>query len=146
LRQIGLHYDLAHAKGDSESEVKKREGKAMMEETEEQQARVTKDPPSASKAPPFTRAPAPQAEAQNDEWTTEEECSSSQASDPAPPAKPVEKSRPDTRSTPWNAVCVIGLRVYSQSAGVSIKFAKPRDAEEGAMLDVDGATPAGATM
>jgi chemotaxis protein histidine kinase CheA len=50
------------------------------------------------------------------------------------------------KQNPWNAVCVLGLRVYSQDAEVSIKLVKPKDPEEGAVLDVDGATAAGATM
>jgi hypothetical protein len=45
----------------------------------------------------------------------------------------------------WNAICVLGLRVYSLDPEVSIKLVKPKDAEEGALLDVDGAQ-AGATM
>ncbi|KAL1607946.1 hypothetical protein SLS60_002885 [Paraconiothyrium brasiliense] len=45
----------------------------------------------------------------------------------------------------WNAICVLGLRVCSQHPDVSIKLMKPKDAEEGALLDVDGAQ-AGATM
>jgi hypothetical protein len=47
---------------------------------------------------------------------------------------------------PWNAVCVLGLRVYSQDPEVSIKLVKPKNVEEGAILDVDGDTAAGATM
>lgn len=47
---------------------------------------------------------------------------------------------------PWNAVCVLGLRVYSQDSEVSIRLVKPRDVEQGAILDVDGDTAAGATM
>jgi hypothetical protein len=47
---------------------------------------------------------------------------------------------------PWNAVCVLGLRVYSLDPEVSIKLVKPKDVEEGAILDVDGETAAGATM
>ncbi|KAF1976670.1 cysteine proteinase [Bimuria novae-zelandiae CBS 107.79] len=45
----------------------------------------------------------------------------------------------------WNAICVLGLRVYSQDPEVSIKLVRPMDAEEGALLDVDGAG-AGATV
>jgi hypothetical protein len=142
LRQIGLNYDLAHAKGDSESEDRMGEGRAMTEETENQQTCVPEDPNSAYEAYPSTGASAPQAEAQNGEWITEEEDSARHT----PPAKAVKKSRPGNKCALWNAVCVIGLRVYSKGAGVSITFARPRDAEEGAVLDVDGATPAGATM
>lgn len=52
----------------------------------------------------------------------------------------------DNTPRPWNAVCVLGLRVYSQDPEISIKLIKPKDVEEGAILDVDGDTPAGATM
>ncbi|KAF2451090.1 cysteine proteinase [Karstenula rhodostoma CBS 690.94] len=55
----------------------------------------------------------------------------------APPVHQGEKK--------WNAICVLGLRVYSQGPDVSIKLVKPKNAEEGALLDVDGAQ-AGATM
>lgn len=59
-----------------------------------------------------------------------------------------ERSPPpsDNTTKPWNAVCILGLRVYSQDPDVSIKLVKPKDMEEGAILDVDGDTPAGATM
>jgi hypothetical protein len=40
---------------------------------------------------------------------------------------------------------VLGLRVYSQDPEVSIKLIKPKNVEEGAILDV-GDTAAGATM
>lgn len=47
---------------------------------------------------------------------------------------------------PWNAVYVIGLHVYAKDADVTIKLIKPKDDEEAAALDVNRATPAGATM
>jgi len=63
---------------------------------------------------------------------------------PAPPqANPTTF---DNSPKPWNAVCVLGLRVYSQDAKISIKLVKPKDEEEAALLDVDGNTAAGATM
>ncbi|KAL5877297.1 hypothetical protein ACKVWC_006456 [Pyricularia oryzae] len=46
---------------------------------------------------------------------------------------------------PWNAVCVVGLRVHSRCENVSVKLVEPKDPEEGALLSVDSA-PAGATM
>lgn len=52
----------------------------------------------------------------------------------------------DDKPKPWNAVCVLGLRVYSQDPEVSIKLVKPKNVEEGAILDVGGDTAAGATM
>jgi len=56
------------------------------------------------------------------------------------------KDRVDDGPKSWNAVCVLGLRVYSKDAEVSIKIIKPKNVEEGAILDVDGDTAAGATM
>lgn len=62
---------------------------------------------------------------------------------PQPAANPPPT---EEKINPWNAVCVIGLRVYSKDQDVTIKLVKPKDDEEAAVLDVDGATPAGATM
>ncbi|EAT79168.2 hypothetical protein SNOG_13284 [Parastagonospora nodorum SN15] len=67
----------------------------------------------------------------------------------APPPPQQQQSPParlDNTSGPWNAVCVLGLRIYSQDPEISIQLIKPKDVEEGAILDVDGDTPAGATM
>lgn len=62
---------------------------------------------------------------------------------PQPAANPPPT---EEKINPWNAVCVIGLRVYSKDQDVTIKLVKPKDDEEAAVLDADGATPAGATM
>jgi hypothetical protein len=206
LRQIGLNYDLAHAKAYSESEDKERVGKAKTEEKKEQpegekvelpegkkeeppegkeeeppegkkeeppeekkegppegekdsssvaaaptsadtSASTSNDPTPISTATPST-AP-PETKAQASEGPTDKEDTSQPPPEPTPPADAdaaAEPAPPDSKSAPWNAVCVIGLRVYSKEAEVSIKLVKPRDAEEGAALDVDGVTPAGATM
>ncbi|KAF2258690.1 cysteine proteinase [Lojkania enalia] len=61
---------------------------------------------------------------------------------PPPPPPPAQ----DNKQNPWNAICVLGLRVYSQDAEVSIKLVKPKDDDEAAVLDADGTTAAGATM
>ena len=45
---------------------------------------------------------------------------------------------------PWNAVCVIGLRVYSKNAEAVIDVVSPKDSE-GASLQIDTKTSAGAT-
>ncbi|KAJ4353521.1 uncharacterized protein N0V89_005251 [Didymosphaeria variabile] len=66
------------------------------------------------------------------------------ADDAGPVPPPVIPPVPESEKK-WNAICVLGLRVYSQDPAVSIKLVKPKDDEEGALLDVDGAQ-AGATM
>jgi hypothetical protein len=203
LRQIGLNYDLAHAKAYSESEDKERVGKAKTEEKKEQpegeggeppegkkeeppegkqeeppeekkegplegekdsssvaaaptsadtSASTSNDPTPASTATPSTASP--ETKVQASEGPTDKEDASNPPPAPTPSAEaaaeadaePAQTSPPDSKSEPWNAVCVIGLRVYSKDAEVSVKLVKPRDAEEGAALDIDGVTPAGATM
>ncbi|PSN71339.1 cysteine proteinase [Corynespora cassiicola Philippines] len=64
---------------------------------------------------------------------------------PPPPPPPPRTTSPDNKQNPWNAVCVLGLRVYSKDPSVSIKLVRPKNAEEGAVLDADGVA-AGATM
>jgi hypothetical protein len=190
LRQIGLNYDLAHAKAYSESEDKERVGKAKTEEKKEQPEGENEEPPEEEEEPPeekkegppegekdssvaaaptsadtsastsndptpaSTTTPStasPETKVQASEGPTDKEDVSSPPpaptapSEAAEPAEPAETSPPDSQSAPWNAVCVIGLRVYSKDAEVSVKLVKPRDAEEGAALDIDGVTPAGAT-
>lgn len=66
--------------------------------------------------------------------------------EPQQEAGPRAHSPEDNKPKPWNAVCVLGLRVYSQDSEVSIKLLKPKTVEEGAILDVGGDTAAGATM
>lgn len=66
--------------------------------------------------------------------------------DAHPPPPPPRRVAEDNTPKPWNAVCVLGLRVYSKDPEVSIKLIKPKDVEEGAILDIDGDTAAGATM
>ncbi|EJT71944.1 calpain-9 [Gaeumannomyces tritici R3-111a-1] len=79
-------------------------------------------------------------EAEEEEEQEEDEESDEEEAAPAAALTPDDDSR-----SPWNAVCVIGLRVFSRDSEVSIKLVKPKDAEEATSLSV-GTTPAGATM
>ncbi|WQF82321.1 Putative cysteine peptidase, cysteine active, peptidase C2, calpain, catalytic [Colletotrichum destructivum] len=56
----------------------------------------------------------------------------------------VEDDDDEVTGTPWNAVCVLGLRVYARDPDVAIKLTTPSDAEEASSLTVDGEA-AGAT-
>jgi len=56
---------------------------------------------------------------------------------PPPPPNP-EEEEDEFEADPWNAVAVVGLRVYSKESGVSVKIVRPRDWEDGeGKLDVD---------
>jgi hypothetical protein len=48
-----------------------------------------------------------------------------------------ENSDDEDSLPPWNAVCVIGLRVYSKDTEVTIALAKPKNDEEAASLAVE---------
>ncbi|KAJ9605055.1 hypothetical protein H2200_010445 [Cladophialophora chaetospira] len=64
----------------------------------------------------------------------------------SPEPEPGAEPSADENSTSWNAVAVIGLRVYSKDPELAIKLVKPKDPEEAALLDVDGGVSgAGAT-
>ena len=68
---------------------------------------------------------------------------------PADLSLPSGRDKPPSKTEdhePWNAVCTLGLRVYSLDPNVTIQLIKPQSVAETAILDVDGATPAGATM
>ena len=58
------------------------------------------------------------------------------------PLPPNSDDEDEFERDPWNAIAVVGLRVYSKDSGVSVKVIRPRDWEhvEGkgeAKLDVD---------
>lgn len=51
----------------------------------------------------------------------------------------------DTTVRPWNAVCVMGLRVYTMDSDVTVALAEPKNVEEASSLVVDSKA-VGATM
>ncbi|KAL9016517.1 MAG: hypothetical protein Q9185_006138 [Variospora sp. 1 TL-2023] len=65
-------------------------------------------------------------------------------SDEAPDSAPVEDNEPDEENAefeddPWNAVCVVGLKVYSKDKGLCIEVVRPKHelGESDTPLDVD---------
>ncbi len=64
------------------------------------------------------------------------------------PPPGAEGGEPDDKDKPlpsWNAVCVMGLRVYAKDPDVTITLDTPKDAQQAASVTVDEKTPAGAT-
>ncbi|KAL8827416.1 MAG: hypothetical protein Q9191_003199 [Dirinaria sp. TL-2023a] len=62
-----------------------------------------------------------------------------EAAPPTAPANPDEEDdNAEFENDPWNAVCVVGLRVYSKDEGLSISVVRPkREDEEDTPLDLD---------
>lgn len=55
-----------------------------------------------------------------------------------PPPLPADDEEDEFERDPWNAVAVVGLRVYCKGSGVTVKVVRPRDWEEGeGKLDLD---------
>lgn len=57
----------------------------------------------------------------------------------APPAYPDEEDEnADFKNDPWNAVCVVGVRVYSKDEGLSVLIVRPKsEDDEDTPLDLD---------
>ena len=55
------------------------------------------------------------------------------------PEDAIDSDDEDFANDPWNAVCVVGLRVYSKDEGVSVKVVRPKneDDDEDTPLDSD---------
>jgi len=51
-----------------------------------------------------------------------------QAMPPPPPA--ADEDEDEFERDPWNAIAVVGLRVYSKESGVSVKVVRPRLSED----------------
>ncbi|OCL07335.1 hypothetical protein AOQ84DRAFT_295289, partial [Glonium stellatum] len=126
LRQVGMNYDVANAKG-AEAETK----------TKKHKKKATSTAPKSSGAADYPSPPEVGADQDGAPSVEEADAAPQPAANPPPTEEKIN---------PWNAICVIGLRVYTKDQDVSIKLVKPKDDEEAAALDVDGATAAGATM
>lgn len=188
LRQIGMNYDIANARGIAEEDEAAKQktpgGKKKEEESKKQEKEIEKqtsleaireadgeemkdgeeiakpveaaEPQKAAKdlggAGNATEKVEKETEAKTegpekvDPPTSDEKDDTTKSEEKSDPAKSDKAADTDSAEKPWNAVCVLGLRVYSRDPDATIKLVKPKDDEEGAVLDVDGKTPAGATM
>jgi len=194
LRQVGLSFDLAHAKAlksDLAREIEKKEKEAAEEvavkeeedewedeeedgdeedaeedeeddeddeeETEEEEAKPVKskagkkgkkDKPEEKGKKAQTKKDKKAKKSNKEEAKEEGEEDDEEEGEDGPPDALVifdaggdegqeesgESGEPNESA--WNAVCVIGLRVYSQGSDVTIELADPKDLEEGASLTV----------
>ncbi len=103
-----------------------------------------------------TSAPAPSTIAGPDDWLYDSDASFNSSIDsdldfpPEPPAAELmeelaledDEENAEFADDPWNAVCVVGLRVYSKDSELSVEIVRPRQDEEDGdtPLDVDDAS------
>ncbi|KAL1617062.1 hypothetical protein SLS54_008057 [Diplodia seriata] len=93
--------------------------------------------PGKAAAPPDPRPPMPKPEVDEANQPEPER-------QPGPsPQEAGAKAADDEEGSPWNAVCVVGLRVFSKDSEMTIKLEAPASAEEGSALNVDGEATGG---
>ena len=143
-------FEDAVEKAQSDEPAKPKEKEQTKEETKK-----AEEPPAASTAPAESTvaANASDLKAQgtpvvgdgtaDDEEEDDEEEEDEEEEEETPeevPAVEDENARP-----PWNAVCVMGLRVYTMDSEVTVALAEPKSEEEASSLVVDSKA-VGATM
>lgn len=75
----------------------------------------------------------------------DEEAEEKDVKKPEPKSGDDSEEEADANTSSWNAVCSVGLRVFSKDPSVIIKLVTPSTIEEGSTLDVGG-NASGATM
>lgn len=75
----------------------------------------------------------------------DEEAEEKDVKKPEPKSGDDSEEAADANTSSWNAVCSVGLRVFSKDPSVIIKLVTPSTIEEGSTLDVGG-NASGATM
>ncbi|KAK0726092.1 hypothetical protein B0H67DRAFT_482053 [Lasiosphaeris hirsuta] len=139
LRQVGLSFDLAHAKalrpvaGTVGGPAETAEGEWEDEEEEGED----EDDDEEDEEGDGEEKPEKDGEEANDDENGEEESPGdveAGAQQEAEVEGGGDDEDDDEDEAPWNAVCVIGLRVYSEDAGLTIQLAEPKDAEEESSL------------
>jgi hypothetical protein len=143
LLQIGLSYDLAHAK----AQVKEKEGEKVEESPKEQEksTQTKLEQPltgSASKSGPIiettlkSAVPTASASKQGPDASMERSGAAPEADQEPYDEAPVitvkvetQEERPDEAKAdkPWGAVCVVGLRVYCRDADATIQIIRPKE-------------------
>jgi hypothetical protein len=164
LREVGLSFDLAHRKvqvpeAEAKTEEKadekadeKMDEKKDNEKKEGDKVETQTQPSALAQAPIVVPVPAPTPSVPGKVTETGpsqlapgaayggDESSVYGAEPPAPapivgnPPAAADTTQQPPPSTPWNAVCVIGLKVYSRESDVSIIVSEAKSAEEAASL------------
>ncbi|KAK4166203.1 cysteine proteinase [Cladorrhinum sp. PSN259] len=122
----------APAAADKEKKPEDGEKKAEEGEKKAEEGEKKDDAPAAAEEE--------EEESEEEDNSEEEEKKKEEEEEARKLAEDAEEGR-----VPWNAVCVVGLRVYSKEPDVSVHLAKPKSEEEAASLVLDSKA-VGATM
>jgi hypothetical protein len=136
-------------KGGSAEEARKEESKDQEKKSQSESEEKVGDSTDKNTEQPKDGKPAESIESKKEEKKDEdkeEDKKEDKKEDKDDDGKKNSSDTDDDAPPPWNAVCVMGLRVYAKDSDVTITLVKPKDAEEAASLTVDGSTTAGATM
>ncbi|RSL67178.1 hypothetical protein CEP54_003318 [Fusarium duplospermum] len=133
--------------------------KESWENVEEKKDGESRRPSQDSSSPPMERSvtdesteskvvPTPPTEAHSEEpdnsdnSDTESECESGSDDDDSESGSNDSSVRKQRKKQPWNPVCVIGLRVYAQHAGISVRLAEQKAGDAAGLLPIKEDDPA----
>ncbi|MCJ1384380.1 calpain 2, (m II) large subunit [Xylographa soralifera] len=142
LLSIGLSYDLAHAKGQvpklkpkDDKKAKTVDAKASEKADKDVSAQAIAQDPATTN---FSSNVAPQLIRMPDDITSEPYGADA---DPNPPPAPADPAASTPVGRPWDARCVVGLRVFHQKHAATIRVVRPKlktpAAVTKAKLDID---------
>ncbi|KAI8687719.1 Calpain catalytic domain-containing protein [Fusarium keratoplasticum] len=137
----------------AKSEVATGSEKETWENVEEKKEGESRRPSQDSNSPPMERSarnqstesklvstPATEAHSEeansSDSSDTESECESGSDDEDSEPGSNDSSVRKQRKKEPWNPVCVIGLRVYAQHAGISVRLAEQKADDAAELLPV----------
>ncbi|KAM0430598.1 hypothetical protein ACHAPT_005950 [Fusarium lateritium] len=138
----------------AKSDTPTRSERESWEEVDEKKQGQTRSPSQGSISPPMERSltnqsteskvtSTPPAEAQSgkeadssDSPDTESESESESDDDGSEPGSNDSSVRKQRKKEPWNAVCVIGLRVYAQHASINVRLAEQKAGDAASLLTV----------
>ncbi|KAK3342141.1 hypothetical protein B0T25DRAFT_466168 [Lasiosphaeria hispida] len=141
LRQVGLSFDLAHAKalravgggasGSAETAGGEGEGEEKGEWIDdEEEDEEEEDEEEEEEGAGEETAKEGEEEAPDDAEIAQQEAETGGGGG----EQEGGDDEDDSEEAPWNAVCVIGLRVYSEDAALTIQLADPKDAEASTLI------------
>lgn len=142
ITQVATLYDLAFAKGKPAKTEKKDEKKAERneekKEVEDKDNEAKKEDEIKTEEPEQEKADGDGEKKDNDKEDKQQKDESTQTQQEEQPSPPpvLIPDDDDSHRDPWNAFCVVGLRVYSKQPDLQLKVVLPSE-ERPAVLDRD---------
>ncbi|RSL99955.1 hypothetical protein CDV31_011986 [Fusarium ambrosium] len=153
LEKVSAGSEKGSVEDQAKSETPTGSEKESWENVEEKKDGESRRPSQDSSSPTMERSatnqsteskvvPTPPTEAHSekpdspDNSDTESECESGSDDDDSVSGSNDSSVRKQRKKEPWNPVCVIGLRVYAQHAGISVRLAEQKAGDAAGLLPI----------